>query len=138
MNKFNFKKDLKVQQQKVLIQEKVDDKIRSSKDGKQGSQNVHHTGKGNKVKCYFCDETEDHVATNGPRATQIVQYFACKKFAGLVRKVVVKYRSNNENVDWFTTWAMREPVIIHPIDKVHLMEELAKMSTTNLYTLFYI
>ena len=41
---------------------------------------MHHTGKGNKVKCYFCDETEDHVATNGPRATQIVQYFECKKF----------------------------------------------------------
>ena len=32
-------------------------------------------------KCYFCDESEDHVATNGPRGTKIVQYFACRKFA---------------------------------------------------------
>ena len=118
MNKFNFQKDLKVQQQKVLIQEKVDDKkIRSSKDGKQGRQNVHHTGKGNKVKCYFCDETGDHVAKNGQRATQIVQYFTCKKSAGLIQKVVVKYRNNNENVDRFTTRAVHELVIIHPKTK---------------------
>ena len=31
--------------------------------------------------CYFCEESEDHVATNGPRGTKIVQYFACRKFA---------------------------------------------------------
>ena len=79
----NFlEKDLKVQQQKVLIQEKVDDKkIRTNNDGKHGRHNAHHTGKTSEIKCYFCDETEDHVATNGPRGTQIVQYFACKKFA---------------------------------------------------------
>ena len=50
---------------------------------------------------------------------------------GLIRKLVVRYRNNNENVDRFTTQAKRELVIIHPIDEVHLMEELGKMSTTN-------
>ena len=50
---------------------------------------------------------------------------------GLIRKVVVKYRNNNENVDQFTTRAVCELVIIYPIDEVHLMEELWKMSTTN-------
>ena len=50
---------------------------------------------------------------------------------GLIRKVVLKYRNSNENVDQFTTRAVRELVIIHPIDEVHLMEELGKMATTN-------
>ena len=78
----NFlEKDLKVQQQNVLIQEKVEDKkSRSNNDGKNG-KHAHLAGKPNEMKCYFCDETEDHVPTNGPRGTQIVQYFACKKDA---------------------------------------------------------
>ena len=50
---------------------------------------------------------------------------------GLIRRVVVKYRNNNENVDRFTTRAVRELVLIHPIDEVHMMEELGKMSTTD-------
>ena len=50
---------------------------------------------------------------------------------GLIRKVVVKYRNSNENVDRFTTRAVRELVIIHLIDEVHLMEELGKMATTD-------
>ena len=49
---------------------------------------------------------------------------------GLIRKVIVKYRNNNENVDRFTTRAVRELVLIHPIDKVHVMEELGRMATT--------
>ena len=51
---------------------------------------------------------------------------------GLIRKVVVKYRNNNECVDRFTTRAVRELVLIHPIDEVHLMEELGKASTTDM------
>ena len=31
-------------------------------------------------KCYFCDENENHIATNGPKGSKIVQYFACQKF----------------------------------------------------------
>ena len=50
---------------------------------------------------------------------------------GLIRRVVVKYRNHNESVDRFTTRAVRELVLIHPIDEVHLMEELGKMSTTD-------
>ena len=50
---------------------------------------------------------------------------------GLIRKVVVKYRNNSENVDRFTTRAVGELLIIHPIGEVHLMEELGKISTTN-------
>ena len=31
-------------------------------------------------QCYFCDENEDHIATNRPNNSKIVQYLACQKF----------------------------------------------------------
>ena len=34
-----------------------------------------------RTKMLLFDESEDHVGTNGPRETKIVQYFACGKFA---------------------------------------------------------
>ena len=36
-----------------------------------------------------------------------------------IRKVVVKYRNHNESVDRFTTRAVRELVLTHPIDQLH-------------------
>ena len=48
---------------------------------------------------------------------------------GIFRKVVVKYRNNQENVDRFTTRAVRELVLIHPVDELNLMEKLEKMAT---------
>ena len=53
----------------------------------------------------------------------------------LIRRVVVKYRNHNESVDRFTTRAVRELVLIHPVDEVHLMEELGKC--LRLITLFW-
>ena len=50
---------------------------------------------------------------------------------GLIRRVVVKYRNSNENIDRFTTRAVRELVMIHPIDEVNIMEELGKTSPTD-------
>ena len=29
---------------------------------------------------FFCNESVQHVATNRPKGTKIIQYFACKKF----------------------------------------------------------
>ena len=49
----------------------------------------------------------------------------------LIRKVAVKYRNHNGSVDGFTTRAVRELVLIHPIDKLHLMEELGNIASTN-------
>ena len=43
---------------------------------------------------------------------------------GIIRKAVVKYRNPNENVDRFTTRAVRELVMIHPVDELNLIEEL--------------
>ena len=78
-----LEKKLKVQQQKVLIQGKTEDKkIRPLNDEKGNMGRSHFAGDSSpEPKCYFCDESEDHVATNGPRGTKIVQYFACRKFA---------------------------------------------------------
>lgn len=41
----------------------------------------------------------------------------------------VKYWNNQENVDSFTTHAVRELVLLHPVDELNLMEELGKMAT---------
>ena len=48
---------------------------------------------------------------------------------GIIRKVVVKYRNDQKIVDRFTTRAVRELVLIHPVDELNLMEELGKMAT---------
>ena len=78
-----LEKKLKVQQQKVLIQGKTEDKkIRLLNDEKGNMGRSHFAGDlSPEPKCYFHNESEDHVATNGPRETKIVQYFARKKFA---------------------------------------------------------
>ena len=50
---------------------------------------------------------------------------------GLIRKVVIKYRKSSENIDRFTTRAVRELVLIHQVDEMHIMEELGKVATTS-------
>ena len=39
-----------------------------------------------KPKCCFCKEDEEHIKTNGPKETKIVQYFACQKFVEMAPK----------------------------------------------------
>ena len=78
-----LEKDLKVQQQKMLIQEKSDEKRSGSHNSdrrQNGKSSAHFANQSTDKKCYFCDEGDDHVATAGPRGTEIIQYFACKKF----------------------------------------------------------
>ena len=48
---------------------------------------------------------------------------------GIIWKVVAKYRNDQENVDRFTTSAVRELVLIHSVDELDLMEKLGKMAT---------
>ena len=48
---------------------------------------------------------------------------------GKVRKVVVKYRNHNENIDRFTNRAVREIVVIHPVDETSVLTELNDMQT---------
>ena len=48
---------------------------------------------------------------------------------GLIQKVVIKYRNSSENIDHFTTRAVRDLVLIHPVDEIHIMEELGNIAT---------
>ena len=34
----------------------------------------------------FCNETDNHIGTVGPRGIEIIQYFACKKFVEMTPK----------------------------------------------------
>ena len=44
----------------------------------------------------------------------------------VIRKVQIKYRNSSENQDRFTWRSVRTLVIIHPVDELSIMEELAK------------
>ena len=50
---------------------------------------------------------------------------------GLIQKVVIKYRNSSENIDCFTSRAVRDLVLIYPVDEIHIMEELGKIATTS-------
>ena len=50
---------------------------------------------------------------------------------GLICKVVIKYRNSSKNIDRFTTCAVRDLVLIHPVDEIHIMEELGNIATTS-------
>ena len=89
MKLIQFLEDLKMQQQRMLIQEKSDEKrnTKQNSDGWQiGKNGAHFTNQSTEKKCYFCDETDDHIATAGPRGTEIIQYLACKKFREMTPK----------------------------------------------------
>ena len=80
---------MKVQQEKMLIQEKSDEKrnTKQNSDGRQiGKNGAHIINQRTEKKCYFCDETDDHIVTADPRGTEIIQYFACKKFVEMTPK----------------------------------------------------
>ena len=49
----------------------------------------------------------------------------------LIPKDAFKYHNHNESVDKFTTCAVRKLVLIHPIDELHLIEELGNIASTN-------
>jgi hypothetical protein len=44
----------------------------------------------------------------------------------VIRKVQIKYRNSSENQDRFTWRSVRALVIIHPVDELSIMEELAR------------
>ena len=75
-----LERDLKVQQQKLLIQNKSENqKTEGNKQRKRACWKISHfTGNSSmEAKCCFCEEAEEHIATNGPKEMKIVQYFAC-------------------------------------------------------------
>ena len=72
----------------MVIQEKFEGKkyAKSSNGDKQnGRFKTHFACTSNAEKCCFCGEDEDHVVAKSTKDTQIVQYFACKKFAAFLK-----------------------------------------------------
>ena len=106
-----LEKDMKVQQQRMLIQEKSDEKRntkQNSDDRQIGKNGAHFTNQSTEKKCHFCDETDDHIATVGPRRTEIIQYFACNKFVemdtkGKVSRAQTKRILFSMFIPWSTT-----------------------------------
>ena len=47
---------------------------------------------------------------------------------GVIRKVNVKYRNQNENVDRETCRSTRQLVMIHLVDELSLMQELGEVA----------
>ena len=84
-----LERDLKVQQQRMLIQEKSDERRNTKQNSgfrQIGRRGAHFISQSIEKKCYFYDETDNHIATSGPRRTEIIQYFVCKKFIEMTPK----------------------------------------------------
>ena len=90
-----LEKDMKIQQQRSLIQKIEDPKTKSSKDHKSDrKQHAHVTNQRSKVSdsynnatttqstCAICGST-DHISTNGPNNSKLIQYFSCEKFVSM-------------------------------------------------------
>ena len=59
--------------------------------GHVGRCNSHFTGN----SCMKLEVVEEHIATNGPRRTKIVQYFPCQKFVEMAPKDRFQELKNN-------------------------------------------
>ena len=46
-----------------------------------------------------------------------------------IRKATVRYRNSTEGVDRFTNRAVRQLIVIHPVDELNIMEELGQIAT---------
>ena len=83
-------RDLNVQQQKLLIQNKSENKRQKQayeEKGHVGRYNSHFTvNSSNKPKCCFVKRLRSILQKNGPKETKIVQYFACQKFVEMAPK----------------------------------------------------
>ena len=47
---------------------------------------------------------------------------------GVIRKVIVRYRNHQENIDQYTIRPVPDLLLIHPINELNLMEELGKVA----------
>ena len=83
-----LEKEVKVNQQRLMFSSKLKKKApppadrsgdRSNNRGSKSSDSSHHQSDGNVSPCFICGAT-DHVPTNGPKGSKLIQYFVCKKF----------------------------------------------------------
>lgn len=72
-----LEKDVKIHQQKAILYSSNPEKKSS---GNFFASNENRRNDKSSTICFICGE-DDHVPTNGPGGSKIIQYFACKKFA---------------------------------------------------------
>ena len=48
---------------------------------------------------------------------------------GVIRKVIVRYRNHQENIDRYTTRSVRDLVLTYPNGELNLMEEVGKVAS---------
>ena len=86
-----LEKEARVHQQRSLLQRTsfrvTPNRKEDSFDSKKGYRGSSHIADGGKIQkiCSFCEES-DHVATNGPNQSKIIQYFSCRKFVEMTPK----------------------------------------------------
>ena len=74
-----LEKELKIQQQRILILSRSTTEVKD----RRGHNDFHLVDKNEKVinsECFICGEN-NHIKTEGPGGTQLVQYFSCKELA---------------------------------------------------------
>ena len=92
-------KQKRVQQQKLLIQGSASNQKSDHQTAPRRQHQSHFLGVNNQrqhhqpdqLNCFICQST-NHIATNGPYGSKIVQYFACPKFAMIrtIQQIVIK------------------------------------------------
>ena len=74
-----LEKEMKIQQQRILISSRSTTELKDTR----GCNELHLVDTNEKVinsECFICGEN-NHIKTEGPGGTQLVQYFSCKKIA---------------------------------------------------------
>ena len=96
-----LEKEIKVQQQVTVIQSNLKmsnpgnkDKEKDKKSSYYGQPNSKPQPLLDDSKCVVCG-ANDHIQTNGPRYTKLVQYFACKKFVDMTPSQRFKFLHDN-------------------------------------------
>ena len=78
----------------------------------------------------ICDDVlfwkQDGALSNSYHYSMVNEIVPSK--VGVICKVAVWYRNHQENLDWYTTRAISDLMLFHPIDELNLMERLRKVT----------
>ena len=87
-----LEKEIKICQQEIIWFAKTKKKQQTPKDNpppplppRNRSNHVHNNNGGNSSACFICG-ANDHVSTQGPNGTRLIQYFVCPKFVEMTNK----------------------------------------------------
>lgn len=73
-----LERQIKIQQQKMLVTPKPEEKDKD--DSKKKHRGFFTDQDSDQPICFICGKSSNHITTNGPGKTRIIQYFACKIF----------------------------------------------------------